>query len=99
MPGDKIVTSEGTFGHHNAIVESAEVVQVPLLNGGFDLENIIKEVDEETVLVWLCNPNNPTGTYFNHDELESFLERVPSHVPLIDEAYFEFVTAKIIQIH
>ena len=43
------------------------------------------------LLVWLCNPNNPTGTYFNHDELESFLERVPSHVPvLIDEAYFEF---------
>ena len=39
---------------------------------GFDLENIIKEVDEETALVWLCNPNNPTGTYFNHDELESF---------------------------
>ena len=73
-PGDKIVTSEGTFGqyYHNAIVESAEVVQVPLLNGGFDLENIIKEVDEETALVWLCNPNNPTGTYFNHDELESF---------------------------
>ena len=72
-PGDKIVTSEGTFGqyYHNAIVES-EVVQVPLLNGGFDLENIIKEVDEETALVWLCNPNNPTGTYFNHDELESF---------------------------
>ncbi|OUJ19590.1 histidinol-phosphate aminotransferase, partial [Corynebacterium kefirresidentii] len=70
------------------VVESAEVVQVPLLNGGFDLENIIKEVDEETALVWLCNPNNPTGTYFNHDELESFLERVPSHVPvLIDEAY------------
>lgn len=96
-PGDKIVTSEGTFGqyYHNAIVESAEVVQVPLLNGGFDLENIIKEVDEETALVWLCNPNNPTGTYFNHDELEHFLERVPSHVPvLIDEAYFEFVTAE-----
>lgn len=54
------------------LIESAEVVQVPLLNGGFDLENIIKEVDEETALVWLCNPNNPTGTYFNHDELESF---------------------------
>ena len=40
------------------LIESAEVVQIPLLNGGFDLENIIKEVDEETALVWLCNPNN-----------------------------------------
>lgn len=43
-PGDKIVTSEATFGqyYHNAIVESAEVVKVPLKNGGFDLEGILK---------------------------------------------------------
>ena len=73
-PGDKIVTSEATFGqyYHNAIVESAEVVKVPLKNGGFDLEGILKEVNSDTSLVWLCNPNNPTGTYFSHDELESF---------------------------
>ena len=59
------------------------------------MEGILKEVNSDTSLVWLCNPNNPTGTYFSHDELESFLERVPSHVPvLIDEAYFEFVTAE-----
>ncbi|MDN8847960.1 aminotransferase class I/II-fold pyridoxal phosphate-dependent enzyme, partial [Staphylococcus aureus] len=44
--------------------------------------------------VWLCNPNNPTGTYFSHDELQRFLERVPSDIPvIIDEAYVEFVTA------
>lgn len=94
-PGDKIVTSEATFGqyYHNAIVEAASVVQVPLKNGAFDLDGILDEVDDDTSLVWLCNPNNPTGTYFTHDELYSFLERVPSHVPvLIDEAYFEFVT-------
>ncbi len=95
-PGDKIVTSEATFGqyYHNAIVEAASVVQVPLKNGAFDLEGILDEVDNDTSLVWLCNPNNPTGTYFTHDELYSFLARVPSHIPvLIDEAYFEFVTA------
>lgn len=96
-PGDKIVTSEATFGqyYHNAIVESADVVQVPLKNGGFNLEGILSEVDEQTALVWLCNPNNPTGTYFTHEKLHDFLSRVPSHVPvLIDEAYFEFVTAE-----
>lgn len=96
-PGDTIVTSEATFGqyYHNAIVESANVIQVPLKNGGFDLEGILKEVNDSTSLVWLCNPNNPTGTYFSHDELENFLKRVPKHVPvLIDEAYFEFVTAE-----
>ncbi|MDI1795405.1 aminotransferase class I/II-fold pyridoxal phosphate-dependent enzyme, partial [Staphylococcus aureus] len=96
-PGDTIVTSEATFGqyYHNAIVESANVIQVPLKDGGFDLEGILKEVNEDTSLVWLCNPNNPTGTYFNHESLDSFLSQVPPHVPvIIDEAYFEFVTAE-----
>ncbi|WP_437750436.1 histidinol-phosphate transaminase [Staphylococcus shinii] len=94
--GDKIVTSEMTFGqyYHNAIVESAKVTQVPLQEGYFDLEGILSEIDEDTKLVWLCNPNNPTGTYFSHDELQRFLERVPSDIMvIIDEAYVEFVTA------
>ncbi|HDB4159486.1 TPA: aminotransferase class I/II-fold pyridoxal phosphate-dependent enzyme [Staphylococcus aureus] len=88
-------TGSPTFGqyYHNAIVESANVIQVPLKDGGFDLEGILKEVNEDTSLVWLCNPNNPTGTYFNHESLDSFLSQVPPHVPvIIDEAYFEFVT-------
>ncbi len=86
--------------YHNAIVESANVIQVPLKDGGFDLEGILKEVNEDTSLVWLCNPNNPTGTYFNHESLDSFLSQVPPHVPvIIDEAYFEFVTAEDYQIH
>lgn len=95
-PGDKIVTSEMTFGqyYHNAIVESANVVQVPLQDGHFDLDGILAQIDNETKLVWLCNPNNPTGTYFTHEALAHFLQNVPSHVPVIlDEAYVEFVTA------
>ena len=95
-PGDKIVTSEMTFGqyYHNAIVESANVVQVPLQDGHFDLDSILAQIDNETKLVWLCNPNNPTGTYFTHEALTHFLQNVPSHVPVIlDEAYVEFVTA------
>lgn len=48
------------------------MIQVPLKDGGFDLEGILKEVNEDTSLVWLCNPNNPTGTYFNHESLDSF---------------------------
>ena len=70
------------------------VVQVPLKEGGFDLEGILQSIDDHTALVWLCNPNNPTGTYFDQETLNDFLERVPSHIPvLIDEAYVEFVTA------
>lgn len=96
-PGDKIVTSEMTFGqyYHNATVEAANVAQVPMQNGCFDLEGILAEIDDDTKLVWLCNPNNPTGTYFTHEELQHFLTHVPSHVPvIIDEAYVEFVTAE-----
>ena len=95
-PGDKIITSESTFGqyYHNAIVESADVIQVPLKDGGFDLDGMLQQIDNKTSLIWLCNPNNPTGTYFSHDELFNFLKRVPSGIPvLIDEAYVEFVTA------
>ncbi|MCU5745812.1 histidinol-phosphate transaminase [Staphylococcus sp. SQ8-PEA] len=95
-PGDKIVTSEMTFGqyNHNAIVESAEVVQVPMNEGHFDLDGLKNAIDEKTKLIWLCNPNNPTGTYFTHTELRDFLNSVPTQIPvIIDEAYYEFVTA------
>ncbi|MGV3243406.1 histidinol-phosphate transaminase [Staphylococcus sp. 11261D007BR] len=94
--GDKVVTSEGTFGQykHNAIVEAANIVEVPLKDGTFDLEGILEAVDQETALIWICNPNNPTGTYLNQQEIESFLKQVPESVTVIfDEAYAEYVTA------
>ena len=58
------------------------------------MEGILKEVNSDISLVWLCNPNNPTGTYFSHDELESFWNVFQVMPVLIDEAYFEFVTAE-----
>ena len=58
------------------------------------IDGMLQQIDNKTSLIWLCNPNNPTGTYFSHDELFNFLKRVPSDIPvLIDEAYVEFVTA------
>jgi len=42
--------------------------------GGYDLEGILNHIEDTTALVWLCNLNNPTGTYFSHDELHHFLE-------------------------
>ncbi|MCG3400096.1 histidinol-phosphate transaminase [Staphylococcus massiliensis] len=92
--GDKIVTSEATFGQYkrNAIVEGAEVVEVPLKDGYFDLDGILNEIDDKTKMVWICNPNNPTGTYVTHEALENFISQVPDDVlVMVDEAYFEFV--------
>jgi histidinol-phosphate aminotransferase len=59
---------------------------------GHDLEAILALIDAQTQLVFIANPNNPTGTWINADELESFMERVPKRViVVIDEAYFEYV--------
>ncbi|MCS4486416.1 histidinol-phosphate transaminase [Staphylococcus americanisciuri] len=93
--GDKIVTSEGTFGQyfHNAVVEDANIVQVPLKEGAYDLDAIADAIDDETALVWICNPNNPTGTYHSAEAIEAFIQKVPSHVTILfDEAYAEYVT-------
>jgi len=94
--GDKIITSELTFGQykHNGIIESADVIETKLKDGAYDLNDIIKNIDENTSMIWLCNPNNPTGNYFSEKELRDFLNNVPNDIPvLVDEAYFEFVNA------
>ena len=59
---------------------------------GHDLEAIAAAIDEGTRLVFVCNPNNPTGTWFAHAELRAFLERVPPQVlVVVDEAYAEYI--------
>jgi len=56
-----------------------------------DLEAMAEAVNERTRIIYVANPNNPTGTYVGRDALERFMERVPESVPLVlDEAYFEF---------
>ena len=60
---------------------------------GHDLEAMLSLIDDHTSVVFVANPNNPTGTWLSADELESFMVRVPKHViVVIDEAYFEYVT-------
>lgn len=94
--GDNIVTANETFPQykHHAIIEGANVREIPLTNGIFDLDKIAEAIDEQTKIAWICNPNNPTGTYVSEDMLRSFLEKVPVHTIVIcDEAYLEYVTA------
>ncbi|MBZ0265000.1 histidinol-phosphate transaminase [bacterium] len=93
QPGDEVVTAEGTFiGFYvlaNALNQA--VVTVPLRNYTFDLPQIQKAITEKTKLVYLANPNNPTGTAFTHEELLRFLEELPPRILVIlDEAYFEY---------
>ncbi|WP_338782275.1 histidinol-phosphate transaminase [Metabacillus sp. FJAT-52054] len=80
---------------HNAVIENAEIREVPLKGGEHDLDAMLAAIDEYTKVVWVCSPNNPTGNYVDQSRLESFLEKVPASVLVVlDEAYYEYVTAE-----
>ncbi|MED5463056.1 MAG: histidinol-phosphate transaminase [Myxococcota bacterium] len=71
------------------------IKEVPLTNHRYDLDAVADAIDERTKLVFIANPNNPTGTYVTRDELKTFLKKIPDHVLVVlDEAYFEYVTAE-----
>jgi len=67
-------------------------VQVPLRDDRYDLEALLAAVTERTKLVYVCHPNNPTGTMSSRAELDAYFERVPDHVlTVLDQAYFEYI--------
>ncbi|MGG4036790.1 histidinol-phosphate transaminase [Heyndrickxia ginsengihumi] len=94
--GKNTVMATPTFSQyrHNAVVDGAEVREIPLNNGDHDLEAMLAAIDEHTAVVWVCSPNNPTGTYIPKEPLEAFLNKVPKDVLVVlDEAYAEYVVA------
>jgi len=91
---DEAATSEGSFPlYYLAIREmGARLVAVPQKNYGYDLEALGKAVGLRTKLIYVANPNNPTGTLFTANEFDEFLKRVPEDVVVVlDEAYYEYV--------
>ncbi|MBK5233045.1 MAG: histidinol-phosphate transaminase [Thermoleophilia bacterium] len=93
-PGTNIVYAWPAFSMYPmlASMRQADEIQVPLAPGELhDLDAMLAAITDETQLVLLCNPNNPTGTYIPFPEVAAFVARVPSDVTvLIDEAYIEF---------
>lgn len=81
---------------HNAVIEGAEIREVQLLeDGSHNLKGMLDAIDEKTKIIWLCTPNNPTGTYIKEKEFREFLSNVPRHVLVVsDEAYYEYVDAE-----
>lgn len=91
---EEVLTSEGTFVGFIVLAraQGVPIVSVPLKDYGFDLTAMARAITPKTKIIYLANPNNPTGTIFTRAEFEAFLDIVPSHVLIIlDEAYFEFV--------
>jgi histidinol-phosphate aminotransferase len=96
LPGDEIVYSWRSFEAYPIVAAGggATSVRVPNTAGhGHDLPAMADAITDRTRLVFVCSPNNPTGTALRRDELDRFLARVPSDVLVVlDEAYREFVT-------
>jgi histidinol-phosphate aminotransferase len=93
-PGDEIIMAQPSFSEYDfsARLMNAVPIYVPCKDFYHDLEAMAAAITGKTKIVYICNPNNPTGTIVNKDELEGFLEKVPAEVLIVmDEAYREFV--------
>ncbi|SER13194.1 histidinol-phosphate aminotransferase [Gracilibacillus ureilyticus] len=92
--GTNTIMATPTFPQykHNALIQGAEIIEVPLINGYHDLPSMLNAVNQETKIVWLCSPNNPTGSLIPKGELIHFLEGCPANVLVVlDEAYYEYI--------
>jgi histidinol-phosphate aminotransferase len=93
-PGDEIVCGWPSFPSYvlDAIKLGAEPKRVPLTDHRYDIERILGEIGPRTKIVYLCNPNNPTGTMVSRAQVEDYFAQVPPRVlTVLDEAYFEYV--------
>ena len=96
-PGDEIVVPDPTFSEYEfgAFLMSGTVIKVPLREQyAFSAEDILSVITERTKIVYLCTPNNPTGTYIPELEMKKLLDRLPTRVlVVIDTAYRHYATA------
>jgi histidinol-phosphate aminotransferase len=93
-PGDEIVCGWPSFPSYvlDAAKLGAVSKKVPLRNHMHDLDALLAAIGPRTKLVYVCHPNNPTGTANGRDELAAFFDRVPDHVLVVlDQAYFEYI--------
>jgi histidinol-phosphate aminotransferase len=93
-PSDEVIFSEYAFAVYSIVTQAvgAKAIEVPAKNWGHDLIAITKSVTRKTKLIFLANPNNPTGTAFSKSELISFMASVPNNVLVVlDEAYGEYI--------
>lgn len=95
LPGEVVLTAKPTFLLYGIMgrVLGGRVLEVALKDFCYDLDAMAEQVSDETKLIFISNPNNPTGTVVNTTSFERFLKKVPDDVIVVmDEAYFEYVT-------
>ena len=95
--GDEVIIADPTFLGYKiaAAIAGAKVVSVPLKAFQYDLEAMKKRITKKTKMIFIANPDNPTGSYVNRDEVEKFIKGLSKDVIVFfDEAYFEYMTAR-----
>ncbi len=95
--GDEVVVASPSFGIYGITTSilGAKVVSVPFKGKEYDLDGMLNAINDKTKLVYLCNPNNPTGNIIKKKDMDYFFEKLPSHVVVIlDEAYFEYAMSE-----
>ncbi|WP_198293159.1 histidinol-phosphate transaminase, partial [Cupriavidus sp. UYPR2.512] len=97
QPGQRAIICPPCFGEYSKslLSKGCEIDKVPLIEPGFrlDTNSILRKVAKNTALLYLCNPNNPTGTWFVENVLSGVLDKIPDNVTVIyDEVYYQFAT-------
>ena len=93
-PGDEVLTGDPSFVRYEsaAVLNEAEFIATPLDDFRFDLDAMAERITPRTRLIFIANPNNPTGTSVGKAAVERFLDRVPHEaIVVMDEAYYEYV--------
>ncbi|MGI6113590.1 MAG: histidinol-phosphate transaminase [Mahellales bacterium] len=94
-PGDEAIMAFPSFPRYETVtrIMDGKIVELPLKDHGVDLEATAQAITPKTKVIWLCNPNNPTGTIFTMAQQRELLKKTPSDVLVVlDEAYYEYVT-------
>ena len=93
---DEVIVSRSSFPIYDKTTHTmrATLIKTPLKSYGVDLEAMVQAITDRTKLIFVCNPNNPTGTIVTADEVDAFMGKVPDHVLVaFDEAYYHFVAS------
>jgi len=90
---DELISAENSFIGFKVLANASgkKVVWVPKKDYKYDLKSIVNQINKNTKIIYIANPDNPTGTYISKDEFDFFMSKVPDRVLVIlDEAYFEY---------
>ena len=96
-PGDEAVMAHPSFVVYSMIVQAVKGknIIVPLKDAKHDLDAMAETITERTRIIFIANPNNPTGTINTAVEMDAFMKRVPDNVlVVVDEAYYEYVSSR-----